>query len=430
MTQGGGSGVARFLQLEGVGGRDIVWVTLMSVMLVVLLLPVASYVAALSSIQTEWGLNNTQAGSLYSVSLAGYAVSALLLVPLTDRLSPARVLQGSAVLMVTVHILFPLVAVGLASGAALRALTGVGFLGVYVPGLRIISQRFSGGGRGTGMGLFVTAQYTANSVSLAVTGALMARLEWRDAYLVVSLVALAGLPLAYLLLRSGRESVVPGSTGRLNLAVLRNSAARLLILGYSLHAVVLFAVRVWLPGFLAVVMVARGEDVVRAAATGATVGGAVLFVGSVGPFIGGVISERWGRAASASGILAVSAACSFALGWSGDLIGWTGGISWTLIVAIGVLYGWAIAADSAIYQTGITEAAEPGDLGSTMAAQAFLGLVAGVLGPVVFGGVLDLFSEELRWAAGFSALGLVSLVGAAGMQRLRWYTVTRIEQSA
>ena len=427
MTLKGGPGLARLLQLEGVGRGDIVWVALMSLMLVTLLLPVASYVAALSPIQSEWGLNNTQAGSLYSVSLAGYAVSALLLVPLTDRLPPARILQASAVLMVAVHILFPLVAEGLASGAALRALTGVGFLGVYVPGLRIISQRFSAGGRGTGMGLFVTAQYTANSVSLAVTGALMARLEWRDAYLVVSLLSLAGLPMAYLLLRSGHH-VVPGSTGRLNLAVLRNFAARYLILGYSLHAVVLFAVRVWLPGFLAVVMVARGEDVVRAAVTGATVGGAVLLVGSAGPFIGGVISERWGRAASASGILAVSAACSFALGWSGDVIGWTGVVSWTLIVVVGVLYGWAIAADSAIYQTGVTEAAEPGDLGSTMAAQAFLGLVAGVLGPVVFGGVLDLFSEELRWAAGFSALGLISLVGSAAMQRLRWLPRAEVRQ--
>ena len=81
-----------------------------------------------------------------------------------------------------------------------------------------------------------------------------------------------------------------GSTGRLNLAALRNSAARYLILGYSLHAMVLFAVRVWLPGFLAVVMVARGEDVGRAAVTGATVGGFVLF--EVGVILAALLRRR------------------------------------------------------------------------------------------------------------------------------------------
>lgn len=409
----------RLFALEEIPRRDVVWVILMSLMLIILLLPVASYVAALSPIQTEWNLNNTQSGSLYSTSLLGYGLSALFLVPLTDRLSPKRILQWSALMMVTAHILFPLVAGDLVSAAVLRTFTGIGFLGVYVPGLRIISERFSMVGRGIGMGLYVTAQYTANSVSLTFTGVLMTWLEWRDAYLIVSFLALLGLPMAYLLLQPTHRDLDNGSTGRLNLRVLKNSAVRYLIFGYSLHAVVLFAVRVWLPGFLAVVMVARGEEVVRAAVAGATVGGSVLFIGSAAPFMGGVISERWGRAASASAILAISALCSLVLGWSADTIGWTSGISWPLIVVVGVVYGWAIAADSAIYQTGITEAADPGDLGSAMAIQAFLGMLAGVIGPVIFGGILDLLPDDLRWAAGFSALGLMSLVGASAMQKLR-----------
>ena len=199
--------VVRLFALEEVPRRDVVWVILMSLMLIILLLPVASYVAALSPIQTEWNLNNTQSGSLYSTSLLGYALSALFLVPLTDRLSPKRILQWSALMMVTAHILFPLVAGDLVSAAVLRTFTGIGFLGVYVPGLRIISERFSMVGRGTGMGLYVTAQYTANSVSLTFTGALMTWLEWRDAYLIVSLLALVGLPMTYLLLQPLHEDL-------------------------------------------------------------------------------------------------------------------------------------------------------------------------------------------------------------------------------
>ena len=63
-----------------------------------------------------------------------------------------------------------------------------------MPGLRLIAERFEGRRRGAAMGLYVTAQYGANSVSLALTGLLMSGLEWRDAYLYVSAAAAAGLP--------------------------------------------------------------------------------------------------------------------------------------------------------------------------------------------------------------------------------------------
>ena len=54
----------RLLQFEGVDRRDAVWLALMSFALFILLLPISSYVAALSFIQDEWGLNNTQAGAV------------------------------------------------------------------------------------------------------------------------------------------------------------------------------------------------------------------------------------------------------------------------------------------------------------------------------------------------------------------------------
>ena len=71
---------------EGLDTRSVLWLVLMCLMMVLLLLPFASYVAAISFIQDEWHLNNTQAGAVYSAYLAGYAVSALFVIPLTDRL--------------------------------------------------------------------------------------------------------------------------------------------------------------------------------------------------------------------------------------------------------------------------------------------------------------------------------------------------------
>ena len=124
-------------------------------------------------------------------------------------------------------------------------------------------------GRGAAVGLFVTALYAAQSVSLAATGGLMSVLDWRDAYLVMALVSALSLPLMLLLLRGHVDSPTRGSSGRLDLTVLKSRTARYFIMGYSLHALELYAVRVWLPVFLTTVLIARGVDdaqaVVRAA---------------------------------------------------------------------------------------------------------------------------------------------------------------------
>jgi MFS family permease len=165
----------------------------------------------------------------------------------------------------------------------------------------------------------------------------------------------------------------------------------------------LYAVRVWLPGLLAATLVAGGESTTEATVKAATVGGIALAAGSVGPIIGGVISDRFGRAQTAAAIFALSGACSW-------VIGWMVGFPWPLVVGIAVVYGWAISADSSIYSTAVTESAKAEDLGSTMALQAFLGFMGGVVGPILVGGVLDIFPENLEWKMGFSAVGMMAVV--------------------
>ena len=398
--------------LHGVSSGDVIWLLLMSSMLFLLLLPFSSFVAALSLIQDEWRLNNTQAGTVYAAYQAGYAVSALFIIPLTDRVRPKYIFLGSAVVSVVSHALFPIAAGGMASSALLRAVAGLGLAGVYMPGLRVISERFAERGRGMAMGIFVTAFYTANSVSLAVTGGLMNWLEWRQAFLVMALASAAGVPLAYRLLRDHRPPLGRRSSGRLDLTVLRNRPARIYILGYSLHAVELYSVRVWLPAFLVAILVAQGISDAQAAVTAATVGGIALATGSVGPMMGGMVSDRWGRTASASAILALSCACAVA-------IGWLGGFPFGAVVGLGAVYAWAIAADSSIYSTAVTEVSPASQLGSTMALQAFLGFMGGVIGPIAVGGILDISPESLKWGLGFSFLGVLSLLAIFGLTRVR-----------
>ena len=397
----------------GVDGRNLAWVAVMSLMLSALLLPFASFVAAVPFIQDEWGINNTQSGIIFSAYQAGFATAALLVIPLTDRLSARHILVASAAASAIGNALFPLAAQETVTASLLRFVAGGGLVGVYVPGLRVISERFVNSGRGLAMGLFVTAFYAGNGVSLVATGWLLEWMDWRDAYLVLSLASFVSAPLAWWLLRGVRPSPSSGASGgRLDLSVLRNSGARVYILGYTLHAAELYIVRVWLPAFLMAVLVARGMEDARAAATAAAVGGLALGVGAIGPVVGGFISDKMGRAASAAAIFALSGLCSWLIGWLGDF-------PWPLIVGVAFVYGWAIAADSAIYSTAVTEEAEPERLGSTMAMQSFSGFMGGVVGPIIVGGVLDVAPEGMKWGAAFSATGLLSVAAVLALLRAR-----------
>ncbi len=381
------------------------WLAGMCAMLLIALTPFSSYVAALPFIRDEWSISNTTAGVVFSAYLAGYAVSALLVLPLTDRVPARHVFLASAIVSVVGNALFPLVAFNPLIASVLRFAAGVGLVGIYMPGLRIISTTFPDSSRGVAMGMYVSAFYTSAAVSLAATGMLMSVFEWRPAYLMVSGFSALSVPLIVVLLRGRNEPRNPSGSGRLQLSVLRERALRAYIIGYSLHAMELYAVRVWLPSLLVASLVARGIELTDAAITAATVGGAALAAGSVGPVMGGVISDRFGRASSAIAVFALSGTCSLA-------IGWVSAAPWPLVVAIACLLGWAVAADSSIYSTAITESARLDRLGSTMAVQAFLGFMGGVLGPVFIGAILDVVPASVQYGVGFTGVAALAVVAA------------------
>lgn len=398
--------------------KRLAWLLAMCLTLLLALAPFSSYVAAIPFIKSEWGIGNTMAGLVFSCYLAGYAIAALMVLPLTDRLPTRWVFLVSAVVSVLGNILFPLVAYDVVLACGLRLAAGVGLVGIYMPGLRMISARFPDENRGVAMGLYVTAFYSANAVSLAATGVLMNSIDWRGAYLALSALSGLSVPIAFFLVR---DRAVPGTakgTGRLRVEVLRSRVPRAHIIGYSLHAMELYAVRVWLPALLAAVLVSRGEDVSRAAVTAATVGGIALAAGSLGPVIGGAISDRFGRVRSAMGVFTLSGLLCLA-------IGWTYAAPWPLIVAVSCVLGWAIAADSSIYTTAITESAPAGLLGSTMAVQAFLGFMGGVVGPIFIGAVLDLVPDALQWRVGFTAVALLAIPALATLYGIRRETAAK-----
>jgi MFS family permease len=146
-----------------------------------------------------------------------------------------------------------------------------------------------------------------------------------------------------------------------------------------------------------------GLSQVESAAEGGKWAALMAGLGTVGVWLGGWLSDRWGRARSAMSIAAASGLLSLGFGW-------LGGAAWVILVLVGCLYGILLAADSGIYSAAVTEHAPDGQLGSAQAAQAFIGFMASSISPVAAGTVLDLGGG---FGGAFILGGIASLAGAA-----------------
>ncbi len=383
----------------------------LSAVLCLALLPSASYAAALPLIQREWSLTSAEAGLIFSAYQAGYVAATLLLLPLTDRVGATRVLVISAALSTAGNALFPILAGGFASGALFRLIAGLALVGVYMPGLRVIAELFPPERRGGPIGLYVAAFYLGSSLSVLVTGILL-RLGWREAYLTTTAISALAPLIAWLALRGLKARPAQRGSGRLDPAVLANRPALLTVGAYSAHTWELYAARAWIPPFLAAALVSQGYGNHDAASTGATIAGAAFLLGSFAVPMAGFVSDRFGRTLTAGFFLAGSALCSLGIGWLGS---WP----WWGLFAVALLYGFTIGPDSPVYSTAVTELAEPGRLGSTMAVQSFIGFLASIVGPVALGAVLDVAGSGLGWGLGFAQSGVIALLGVAALVALR-----------
>ena len=421
--------------LLGLGSwSDVLWLAAVSSTLLLTLLPFSSYIASIPLIREEWGMSNSQSAIVFSAYLVGYAVSSVVLLPATDRLRPGPVLAVSVAVIALSNLLFPLLAHDLWTALVLRFFAGAGHVGAYIPGIRLVSLRFAGGARGTAVSIFVSAGYAGTTVSYVFMGQLLGATDsWRTAYLITSLVGLAGLAVAVVLLKKGGAGPGPKSqvSGRLDLSILRHRPMLLINVAYALHTAELYLARLWLPlllsasfgrhplddgsrrsRYISTMAPTAAMSPTAAAALAATWSGFMFMTGIAGVFVGGVISDRFGRTIGAAAIFTVSGAVSF-------LAGWLLGFDPYILIAVGFVYGFATAADSAIYSTAVTELAPSHMIGSTQAVQSFVGFSVGAAAPVLAGALLDMFQGDSGWRFAFGFNGVLAVFGVGALLLLR-----------
>ena len=382
----------------------------MTTVLCLSVLPFSSYVGVLPLIQEEWNLTNGEAGLLFSMSMIGYLLASLILMPLTDRIGSVRIIMGSMIISSVAHILFPFIAYGLVSGLILRFLIGAGLVGIYMPGARLVVARFAGKMGGTAMGLYVAGFYFGTNISLTLIGVLISPLGWRSAYFCVAMSCVVAMPIAFFVIRRMGVDSVRTSTGIIQLSVLKNPLTRLFTVSYTCHAWDLYTLRVWGPPFMTFILLQQGHSLIQATASASTLLGMLFSLGCVAPVIGGTLSDRLGRAQTAFLVVTAGTFCALGLGWMYSL-------PIAFFVVLISLYGFLTGADSAVYSTAIIETADQDKIGATLGVYAFSGMSGGAVGPYLSGLLLDLFTSPRNWVFGFSVSGVVGIVSLLSMYK-------------
>src|SRR5688572_3944769 len=97
--------------------------------------------ALLPGMMALWSLSNSEAGWITASFYGAYMLAVPVLVTLTDRIDPKRVYLFGVASTVAGHLLFGLLAEGFWSALILRALTGLGWAGTYMTGLKLLADR-------------------------------------------------------------------------------------------------------------------------------------------------------------------------------------------------------------------------------------------------------------------------------------------------
>lgn len=357
------------------------------------LLGFACYAVVLTTLQEEWRLSNLQSGLIASAFFLGYMLAVPLATALTDRVDARKVyLVGG--LSASLGLLgMAIFAFNFWTALIFMAINGAGLAGTYMPGLKILSDRIQTGELTRHLAFYTAFFGIGTGFSYLCSGWILSALGWHYVFGIIALGPFSAFLIVLLLIpplqhekwkgpiKIRLHDIFPVDKWKL---VLQDKNASGFIFGYTVHSLELFASRSWLVAFFAFCTAVTGETFFLAATT---LAGIVNFFGVPSSILGNEIALRIGRQKWICIVMVTSAVLGIALACST-------GQSWWLIFTLAVGHAIFIMADSSTLTAGLVISAKENIKGAAMGLHSLMGFGGGLLGPAIFGFMLDIFGSR------------------------------------
>lgn len=357
-------------------------------------------------LQELWSLSPSQAGWLTGAVQLGFVAgtAAAALLNLADLVPNRWYFAASALLAAAANAAL-VVADGYGQALALRFATGVFLAGVYPPAMKMVATWFRSA-RGLAIGTVVGALTVGKATPYLLRA--FPSLEWREVVLAASAGAVLSALLVAVAYREGpfpfaRRPFAWGLIGE----VARNRPARLAIAGYLGHMWELYAAWTFASVFFVDFFARRGGTEAGAEARAGMVAFAMIAAGGAGSVLAGRWADRLGRARITIWAMAASGVCALGMGWLLDAPAW-------LAVAVALVWGFAVVADSAQFSAIVTEVAPPHAVGTALTLQTALGFLLTSLSIAAVPHLRDAGG----WPLAFGLLAAGPALGIVAMRRL------------